>query len=64
MYSEGIGYTFGRVPMGSTDFSLRLYSYDDVENDMQLQHFKLADEDNKYKVKVTVFASFNRKSSL
>lgn len=40
----------GRVPISSTDFSTRIYSYDDVPNDFQLKHFALVDEDFKYKV--------------
>lgn len=40
----------GRVPVSSTDFSTRQYSYDDVKDDFKLEHFALADEDHKYKV--------------
>ncbi|TYZ62083.1 hypothetical protein PybrP1_005671, partial [[Pythium] brassicae (nom. inval.)] len=36
---KGSGYEFGRVPMGSSDFSLGSYSFDDVPNDMSLSHF-------------------------
>ncbi|POM66650.1 Family 30 Glycoside hydrolase [Phytophthora palmivora] len=36
---KGSAYTFGRVPMGSSDFSLRSYSFDDVVNDTRLEHF-------------------------
>uniref|UniRef100_A0A7E4VQY8 Glucosylceramidase n=1 Tax=Panagrellus redivivus TaxID=6233 RepID=A0A7E4VQY8_PANRE len=49
---KGIGYTIGRVPIGSTDFSTRIYSYDDVEKDFKLQNFKLADEDFKLKIPI------------
>ncbi|CAG7636224.1 unnamed protein product, partial [Allacma fusca] len=31
--------------MGSCDFSSRLYSYDDVEGDVSLDHFALVEED-------------------
>ncbi|DBA00605.1 TPA: hypothetical protein N0F65_007734 [Lagenidium giganteum] len=36
---HGSGYTFGRVPMGSCDFSVSSYSFDDVANDTSLSHF-------------------------
>ncbi|CAB3405810.1 unnamed protein product [Caenorhabditis bovis] len=47
---EGLEYNIGRVPIASTDFSTREYSYADVPNDFDLQHFALADEDYKYKI--------------
>ena len=37
--SEGIGYTLGRVPINSCDFSLKSYNFDNVPNDFALQHF-------------------------
>uniref|UniRef100_A0A914YVB1 Glucosylceramidase n=1 Tax=Panagrolaimus superbus TaxID=310955 RepID=A0A914YVB1_9BILA len=46
----GIGYTFGRVPIASTDFSTRIYSYDDTSEDFELKNFKLQEEDFKYKI--------------
>lgn len=46
----GIEYSLCRVPIGGTDFSPRPYSYDDYSNDTKLKHFKLQDEDFKYKV--------------
>lgn len=46
----GIEYTLGRVPIGSTDFSTRTYSYADVPNDLNLHWFTLAREDTMYKV--------------
>ncbi|RLN53896.1 hypothetical protein BBJ28_00025876 [Nothophytophthora sp. Chile5] len=36
---NGSGYEFGRVPMGSCDFSASSYSFDDVANDTELLHF-------------------------
>ncbi|RLN54415.1 hypothetical protein BBJ28_00007794, partial [Nothophytophthora sp. Chile5] len=36
---NGSGYEFGRVPMGSCDFSASSYSFDDVDNDAELLHF-------------------------
>uniref|UniRef100_A0A8C3NXG5 Glucosylceramidase n=1 Tax=Cyanoderma ruficeps TaxID=181631 RepID=A0A8C3NXG5_9PASS len=50
-FSEsGIEYNLVRVPMASSDFSVRPYSYDDVPNDYELKHFRLADEDVKMKI--------------
>ncbi|NWT26362.1 GLCM Glucosylceramidase, partial [Cardinalis cardinalis] len=50
-FSEsGIEYNLIRVPMACSDFSVRPYSYDDVPNDHELKHFRLADEDVKMKV--------------
>lgn len=39
-----------RVPIGSTDFSTRAYTLDDVPNDDVLEHFSLSDEDYTLKV--------------
>ncbi|RLN92074.1 hypothetical protein BBJ28_00021707 [Nothophytophthora sp. Chile5] len=36
---NGNAYEFGRVPMGSCDFSASSYSFDDVHNDTELLHF-------------------------
>uniref|UniRef100_A0A914E1J5 Glucosylceramidase n=1 Tax=Acrobeloides nanus TaxID=290746 RepID=A0A914E1J5_9BILA len=47
---EGIGYTLGRTPMASCDFSAREYSYDDVDGDFNLTNFALTQEDYIYKV--------------
>lgn len=49
-HPSGIEYTFGRVPIASCDFSLRVYSYDDKDRDFSMKHFNLADEDFKYKI--------------
>ena len=35
----GHGYTLGRVPINSCDFSPASYTFDDVEGDMELEHF-------------------------
>uniref|UniRef100_A0A3P8UKH6 Glucosylceramidase n=1 Tax=Cynoglossus semilaevis TaxID=244447 RepID=A0A3P8UKH6_CYNSE len=48
--SEGIGYTFVRVPMASCDFSTRLYTYADTPGDYDLDHFSLAQEDVNMKI--------------
>ncbi|KAI6212206.1 Glucosylceramidase [Aphelenchoides besseyi] len=47
---DGIGYTIGRVPIASCDFSSRIYSYLDVANDFDLKTFKLAPEDLEAKI--------------
>ncbi|XP_071528313.1 lysosomal acid glucosylceramidase-like [Panulirus ornatus] len=46
----GLEYNLCRVPIAGTDFSVRPYSYDDVEGDLLLQHFALAQEDKLYKL--------------
>jgi len=45
----GIGYTFGRVPMGSCDFSpyAPSWSYDDVADDFNLDHFSLRNDEER-----------------
>ena len=48
---NGLQYNFGRVPIGSTDFSSRLYSYDDSdEPDYNLTQWSLAEEDRRLKI--------------
>ncbi|NXL51723.1 GLCM Glucosylceramidase, partial [Podilymbus podiceps] len=47
---EGIEYNLVRVPMASTDFSVRLYTYADAEGDFELKHFNLTEEDTGMKV--------------
>ncbi|NWV27040.1 GLCM Glucosylceramidase, partial [Origma solitaria] len=47
---EGIEYNLVRVPMASTDFSIRLYTYADAEGDFELRHFNLTEEDTRMKV--------------
>uniref|UniRef100_A0A0N5B533 Glucosylceramidase n=1 Tax=Strongyloides papillosus TaxID=174720 RepID=A0A0N5B533_STREA len=48
--NKGIKYTIGRVPMASTDFSERIYSYCDTENDFELKTFNLTEEDFTLKI--------------
>lgn len=36
---SGIEYSVGRIPMGSCDFSVEQYSFDDVPGDYNLTHF-------------------------
>ncbi|XP_068024979.1 lysosomal acid glucosylceramidase-like isoform X3 [Melanerpes formicivorus] len=50
-FSEsGIEYNLLRLPMACSDFSTRPYSYDDVPQDFELKHFRLAEEDLKMKI--------------
>ncbi|XP_009702541.1 PREDICTED: glucosylceramidase, partial [Cariama cristata] len=49
---EGIEYNLVRVPMASTDFSIRLYTYADVEGDFELKHFNLTEEDTRMKIPI------------
>jgi len=43
----GIGLSVGRLCIGSSDYSAELYSYDDVEFDISLEHFSV-EKDEKY----------------
>ena len=38
---QGIGYSFGRVHMNSSDFSLGSYSCDDIVGDVELKYFNI-----------------------
>ncbi len=44
---EGLGLSVIRVSIGSSDYSAELYSYDDVEGDIALEHFSV-ERDEKY----------------
>lgn len=35
----GLGYSIGRVPLNSCDFSVKSYSFDEVNDDFDLKHF-------------------------
>lgn len=51
---QGLEYSMGRIVIGGCDFSTRKYTYDDdYEDDMDLLHFNLTIEDDKYKVRFT-----------
>lgn len=39
--STGIAFSFGRVPLGDTDFSLEYYSFDDTVDDVNMTDFAL-----------------------
>lgn len=62
--SDGIGYSTGRVPMGSTDFSTASYNYCDTEDDFSLDSFALADIDTKLKIPMIQRANALRGSEL
>uniref|UniRef100_A0AC35UCB4 Glucosylceramidase n=1 Tax=Rhabditophanes sp. KR3021 TaxID=114890 RepID=A0AC35UCB4_9BILA len=47
---EGLEYTIARVPIGSTDFSTSVYSYDEVVDDFELKNFNLTTEDFTLKI--------------
>ncbi|XP_039307628.1 lysosomal acid glucosylceramidase isoform X2 [Solenopsis invicta] len=49
---HGINYNFIRTPMGGTDFSIRPYTYNMIENDTALDYFTLQLEDYAYKIPV------------
>ena len=44
---EGLGLSVARLSVGSSDYSAELYSYDDVEGDVTLEHFSI-DRDRAY----------------
>ncbi|KAI9916321.1 hypothetical protein PsorP6_018081 [Peronosclerospora sorghi] len=45
---HGSAYTFGRVPMGSCDFSVDSYNFDNVRNDTELVHFDMTVQRDQY----------------
>lgn len=47
---QGLGYTIGRIPLASCDFSARKYTYDDTPGDFELNNFTLAPEDLDLKI--------------
>lgn len=44
---EGLNLNVGRLCVGASDYSAELYSYDDVEGDVELKHFSI-DRDRRY----------------
>jgi len=48
--ADGIEYSMARIPMAGSDYSVRPYSYDDVDGDTNLTHFALQKEDLEWKV--------------
>ncbi|KAG8307728.1 hypothetical protein J6590_013423 [Homalodisca vitripennis] len=49
---SGNEYKMARVPIASSDFCTRTYTYDDTPGDVNLEYFKLAPEDYTYKIPV------------
>lgn len=47
---EGHKYVMGRTHIGSCDFSLDFYNYDETKGDTDLTHFNLTDSDYKYTI--------------
>lgn len=47
---KGSRYSLARIPIAGVDASTRPYTYDDVPNDVKLEHFALAKEDYDYKI--------------
>ena len=48
VYTEkGLGLSLARLTVGSSDYSPELYSYDDVDGDVELRHFSI-DRDREY----------------
>lgn len=44
---EGLGLSVERLSVGSSDYSAELYSYDNVDGDVSLEHFSI-DRDKKH----------------
>ena len=55
---DGIRYDLCRIPIAGSDFSVRPYTYDDVEGDVDLEYFSLQDEDYSFKVRDTKTSLF------
>ena len=52
LYSkDGIGLGVARLCIGSSDYSPEIYTYDDVENDVTLEHFSVA-RDERYVIPI------------
>jgi len=54
---DGLEYSLARVPIGSTDFSTRCYSYAETKDDFDLKSFKLTEEDLNLKIPYLLWAS-------
>lgn len=47
IYSEeGLNLKIGRLTIGSSDYSAEIYTYDDIENDISLEHFSIERDKN------------------
>jgi len=49
------------VPISSCDFSLRVYSYCDTDDDFKLKTFSLAEEDLHMKASTNLYIKFLQK---
>ena len=47
---SGIEFSMARITIAGSDFSDRIYTYDDVKDDFELKNFSLTKEDLDYKV--------------
>lgn len=56
---NGSEYSLARIPIAGSDYSSRLYSYDDVKNDEKLVNFSLTEDDYRYKVKLCIDYDLN-----
>eukprot|EP00794_Sanderia_malayensis_P010154 gene10154-11191_t len=64
-YSKfGIEYSTGRIPMASCDFSTKVYSYDDYDQDFMLENFTLASFDLELKIPAIKEAASKSKHSI
>lgn len=58
LFSEnGLEYSIAKTTIAGSDFSNRAYSYHDTENHYNLKHFKLAEEDTKYRVSQLIYSN-------
>lgn len=44
---EGLHLTMGRIPIGSSDYAMDLYSLNDTEDDYEMEHFSIARDQEK-----------------
>ena len=49
--SDGLGLSVGRISVGASDYSARIYSYDDVDGDVNLEHFSI-EKDKEYVIPI------------
>ena len=58
LYSkEGLGLGIGRLTVGSSDYSAEVYSYDNVADDISLEHFSI-ERDKDYIIPMINFTVF------
>jgi glucosylceramidase len=59
---DGLGFTFGRIPIGSSDFGLSPYSYDDAPGDVEMKQFSI--ERDRYMLIPFIKAALNIRPDL